>query len=440
VAEQPTIFISHSTGKLPAGDLAVQVKDALIKALVAKGWSVFLDSHTVKGGDLWRTEILHSLATSNAGIILLNDEAAKSDWVKAEALILCFRKSINSDFPLLPIVLPGANIDATFLKTYEPFQFNEIQRSIFTLKANESVDAFAKTVADNPNLEGKQSVPAGAHWVQRVVDIIGGVKPDVLKRGVDALKFTEVPELKEPAPAEEICLRVRWALANLLHHETHDECLKAVTAMMAGLSREGAERLKPHLLSKWVENESAELLLLAARAPEKQGLLALSARWQMVVDQYTDRLTKEMPIDALPPWLIGVSEPRGDLDEDGLTKMVEAAIEQGLFSGPMLEDNGDPMPLEKAVAELLHPDKFAVAVLPAKYLEYSSKSFLKDLRTRFPRIIFIALSGDGGQSISACQEAGGRELTPRVTPKRVNELTKLISNWNALFDAHFPPR
>jgi hypothetical protein len=438
--------MSHSTGKLPAGDLALQVKDALIGALEAKGWSVFLDSHTVKGGDLWRTEILHSLATSKAGIILLNEEAAKSVWVRAEALIMCFRKSINSTFPLLPIVLPGANIDATFLKTYEPFQFNEIQRSIFTFNAGESIDTFAKSVADNPNLElGKQSVTTGAHWVQRVVDIIGGVKPDVLKRGVDALKLTEVPELLEPAPADEICLRVRWALANLLHQETTDECLKAVTAMMSGLSKDDAERLKPHLLSKWVENESVELLLLAARAPEKQGPLALNARWQKIVEQYTDRLHKERPLDALPFQRIDVSEPRGDLDEDGLTKTVEAAIDQGLFdkgpfSLPMLEDNGEPMPLEKAVAELLQPDKFAVTVLPAKYFEYSSKSFLKDLRTRFPRIIFIAMSDDSGQSIAACQEAGGRELTPRVTPKRVTELTKLISNWNALFHAHFPPR
>jgi hypothetical protein len=438
VAEQPTIFLSHSTGKLPAGDLALQVKDALIGALEAKGWSVFLDSHTVKGGDLWRTEILHSLATSKAGIILLNEDAAKSDWVKAEALIMCFRKSINSAFPLLPIVLPGADIDATFLKTYEPFQFNEIQRSMFTLKPGESVHTFAKSVANNPNLErGKQSVPAAADWVQRVVDIIGGLKPDVLSRVVGKLKLTAVPELLEPAPAEQICLRVRWALANLLHHESPQASFDAVKLLIPALSEESAWRLRPHLESKWVENESAELLLLAARAPEQQGLLGLNTNLQLVVDRYTERLTTEIPLDGPIPRLIPVSQPNGDFDEAGLTQLVEQAITKRLFPIQRLDENGDPMPLEKAVAEVLQPDGFAVAVL---WPPYCGRSFLKKLRARFPRIIFIALSVGKAQTASECVEAGGRDLIPKLTSQKLNELSDLIANWDNLLELNFAQR
>jgi hypothetical protein len=82
---------------------------------------------------------------------------------------MCFRKSIDPAFPLLPIVLPGADIDATFLKTYEPFKFNEIQRSTFTYADGQSIDEFAKSVADNANLEqGRQSPPAGAAWSLRL--------------------------------------------------------------------------------------------------------------------------------------------------------------------------------------------------------------------------------------------------------------------------------
>ncbi len=435
MAEQPILFLSHSTARLPPGDIAVKVKNALVKALKANGWYVFVDSQSVKGGDLWRTEILHSLATSKAGIILLNKDAAESAWVRAEAQILCFRKSINSAFPLLPIVLPGADIDATFLKTYEPFQFNEIQRSMFTFKAGDSVPTFAKSVANNSNLEqGKQSV-AIADWVQRVVDIIGGLKPDVLSRVVGKLKLTAVPELLEPTPAGEVCLRVRSALANLLHHESPQVSFDAVKLLIAALSKESALRLRTYLQSKWVENESAELLLLAARAPEQQGLLGLNTSLQLVVNQYKDRLTTEIPLEGPIPRFIDVAQPNGDFDEAGLTKKVEDAITKRFFPIQRTYENGEPMPLEEAVAEVLQPDGFAVAFL---WPPYCDKSFLKKLRGRFPRIVFIALSGDKAQAASEYVEAGGRDLVPKLTSQKLNQLSELISSWDSLLELNFP--
>lgn len=434
MTETPTIFISHSTRTLPATDVAVQLREALLKALEAKGWSVFLDSHSITGGNLWRADILASLATSRAGIILLNDEASKSDWVKAEALIMCFRKSIDRSFPLLPIVLPGAKLKKTFLKTYEPFEFNEIQRSTATFTKGESIAAFAQTVADNTNLEqGRQGPPTGATWVQKVVDLLNGLESDVLGRAAQRIKLDVVAG--GVVPPEVICLRLRWALANLMHHQDAGVCLEALSELIASLTEEKVKRLEPHIMSKWVENESTERLLLALRNPKEQGLLALNTSNQAVADCYAQRLKIETPPTRFIS-VISVPQPNGDLDEAASLKKVEEAIRKKLLPQPRYDDNGDEVPLDKAITQVLQPDdQFALGLLPK---QFAKTALLKTLRARFSRIIFIALTGEKSEQTEACIAAGGRVLTPELTWAKRNEFSQLSTQWIALFEQHFP--
>jgi TIR domain len=436
MSDEPTIFISHSTGKLPATDVAVQVRQGLVAALKRKGWSVFLDSHSITGGDLWRTEILVSLATSRAGIILLNDNASKSDWVKAEALILCFRKSIDRAFPLLPIVLPGADIGQTFLKSYEPFEFNEIQRSVATFSGAESVAAFVQMVANNPNLEqARQSEPTGATWVQRVADLLGGLDSDVLGRAARRIALEMEPGQITPANHEIICRRLRWALANLMHHKNAGDCLDALSELMAALSEEKVKRLEPHIMSKWVENESAERLLQAMRNPKEQGLLALNTKNQIVADRYAQRLKTEIP-PARFISVISLPQPSGDDDEEILMKKVEEAIRKKLTPDPLYDDNGNELPLAEAVTQILQEgNQFAVVMLPT---QFSTTTLLKSLRNRFSLITFLALAGDQGERTEACIAAGGRALTPALTTQKLNERTKLSTKWMALVEQYFP--
>ena len=434
MSEPSTIFISHSTSKLPALDPAVQVKDSLIHALEAKGWKVFLDSHSNRAGDLWRTQILHSLATAKAGIILLNDEATRSDWVKAEALIMCFRKSIDPAFPLLPIVLPGADVNATFLKTYEPFQFNEIQRSTFTLTAGESIDAFAKGVADNANLErGRQSPPTGTAWVEKVVNLLGGLKHNVLCNAAVKVKLETEPTAA--ATPEDLCLRLRWALANLMHHEQASTCLDVLSELMGALSAENARRLKPFVLSKCVENQSAELLYLAVTRPQQQGIFALNTSRKEVADRYVERLKTETPQGQAYLWSFSVPHPKGDLNEAGLLQMVEQEIQARLVPEPLYDDNGDELSLADAVDQLLEPANcYAVGLLPA---QFAAKEVLEPLRTSFSRIVFIALAGEKWQRKQDCIDAGARILTPELTPPKRTEFSTLSTKWDALLGTNF---
>lgn len=411
------------------------LKEALRVRLQAKGWRVFLDSQSILGGDRWREDILHSLATAKAGIILLNEQATKSDWVKAEAMIMCFRTSIDRTFPVLPIILPDASIDATFLKTYEPFEFNEIQNARVGFTDQDTADAFAEKVAANANLErARQSEPRAATWVQKVADILSGVDHDALSRAAKSIELELEGILITPANREAACIRLRWALANLMHYKQAAVCLNALTELIDALTREKVGRLEPHIMSKWVENESVERLLLGLRKPEEQGLLALNTRSLIVADRYTQRLKIETP----PPNIIStisVPQPNGDCDETILLGKVEEEIRKKLVPEPVPDESGNELSLDEAVSRLLEREnRFALAVLPP---QFTGTSLLKTLRGRFARIMFIAMAGDQGEYTAQCVAAGGRLLTPELTSAKRIELGQLSADWIALLDQHF---
>ncbi len=437
MADTPIVFISHSTRKLPADDKCVLVKTALVAALKAKGWQAFLDSHSIKGGDQWRTEILHSLATAQAGIILLNEPASQSNWVKAEALIMCFRKSIDPTFPLLPIVLPGANIDATFLTTYEPFEFNEIQRTTVTFAGDESIEEFARNLAENANLErARLRAPSGIVWVEKVMNLLVDLGHDVLGRAAADLELELEPELITPATKEAACRRLRLALANLMHYKQPHECVGALKSIMSALTKETAARLERPFVSKWVENESAETLLHSIQNPERYGLFALNTSQQTIADRYKERVQVEMPPAGLIS-VFSVAPPNGDYDEDALRAKIDQAIYKEVIGGQMQDADSSELSLIDAVkARLELKNRFALGILPR---QYSIASLLSKLRTDFPRIVFIALTGNSGEANEQCIAAGGRTLNPQLTPEKSNELINLRADWRSAFNEFYPP-
>src|SRR6185437_15432272 len=181
--------------------------------------------------------------------------------------------------------------------------------------------------------------------------------------------------------------------------------LDALSELISALTHEKVTRLEPHIMSKWVDNESAERLLLALRKPEEQGLLALNTSRQSVADRYAQRLKTELP-PARYISVISVAQPNGDFDEATLLEKVEQAIRKKLVPEPVYDENGNELSLEDAVREVLQQaDQFALGVLP---IQFADTLLLKKLRVRFSRIIFIAMAGEQGQQMAECIAAGGR--------------------------------
>ncbi|HLM01718.1 MAG TPA: toll/interleukin-1 receptor domain-containing protein, partial [Pyrinomonadaceae bacterium] len=123
---KPHLFISHATWRANENQRVTQILDCLF-AVLDKEWDVFVDKKRLDPGVKWRPEILHRLSNAQAGIVLFDQRAVnESDWVKSEALIMCFRKSIDPDFQLIPVLLEGVTPDDEELSIYKPFQLGEI--------------------------------------------------------------------------------------------------------------------------------------------------------------------------------------------------------------------------------------------------------------------------------------------------------------------------
>lgn len=237
-----------------------------------------------------------------------------------------------------------------------------------------------------------------------------------------------------PLPPDEMARCLACSIASVMHERQPQDCVPAFGELIPPLLSEKAASLRRYLEAKWVENESVEILLHASHTPEARGLLALNTSHVQVTNRYIDRVNYELPAGRTPLQRISVPEPKGDFEEHGLIHEVESAIRAVLVKDPLYDSEGNELPLEGAVRELLSSAKrFAICILPP---QYTSKDVLLELRRRFSRIIFIVEAGDKSEHMTNCFAAGARQLNPLLKPAKLNEFAVLRRDLDATFDQY----
>ena len=183
--DMPILFISHSTHGPTASNRTRKVLQHLQTLLAAK-WHVFVDGTRIKPGDPWRTSVLHHLEMAQAAIILFDEAAVKSKWVEAEALIFSFRRSMDSSFPLLPVLFDGLKPEDYCFRKYEPFQLNEVQAT--KDDRPETPKQLAERIASDLKDPGTTTTN---RWVDAVCGLMGGIEWDPLRFAAQALQCME---------------------------------------------------------------------------------------------------------------------------------------------------------------------------------------------------------------------------------------------------------
>lgn len=103
---RPRIFISHSA-KDP---FAETVRDQLFASLEEAGFDPFLDKRRLQPGATWSNELHTWLGLCHGAVILFSTDALTSDWVLKETTILTYRRALDENFPILPVLLPGVQV------------------------------------------------------------------------------------------------------------------------------------------------------------------------------------------------------------------------------------------------------------------------------------------------------------------------------------------
>ena len=413
---KPILFISHSTSNLPETNRCVEIKECLCLLLSESGWDVFIDKHGINPGDKWRTEILHNLAHAQAGIILFNEEASNSDWVKAEALILCFRKSVNPDFQIIPVLLEGKTLHDTCFEQYEPFQLNEIQ-SILDDKPLSPKD-FACEIAANFDI-AKAGPQKTNQWVHRVIQLLKDVNAEGLKCAAEELELEDYS-----------CDLQNRHVVELMHHNPPLKNIGAFRELLNQLDSEKAQRLFLHLEAKWVENEAVQILINASRKPDEIGLLAINARAIKYIEYYFNRAK----IEILGVQTFSVAGAAGEGEDAILYKIEETIYDNFCPLNCINYDNNELFRSQAILEYLASKNKAVICALPS---DYAKERILKELRQRYPMIIFLVQVGSQTEHMTRFSSIGGKPLNPPLNSYKYNELNNLTVELSNAMKAHF---
>ena len=123
------LFISHSTPEADLPRLAALV--AAVEAAAGDTSSMSSTTRSNGPGDDWRQRIAFMLHACHAAIVILDENARKSDWVLTEAIFLSLRNQVDPNFQFIPVsFLPPADstadaLDARAARTAERAKFGE---------------------------------------------------------------------------------------------------------------------------------------------------------------------------------------------------------------------------------------------------------------------------------------------------------------------------
>lgn len=129
---KPRLFISHSS-RDPI--LTADVVSALATPTATHpGFDVLVDTDYLQAGGDWSDQLHAMMAYAHAGLLLFTDAAMNQpDWIRKEAYILTWRRSLDPNFQVFYAYRDGVTYDRLTKNGFEPAHLNLIQ----SLKATE---------------------------------------------------------------------------------------------------------------------------------------------------------------------------------------------------------------------------------------------------------------------------------------------------------------
>jgi hypothetical protein len=143
MAPRYDVFLSHSSTDKPA-------VEELARKLLAAGLTPFLDKWHLVPGRLWQPELEKGLRESESCAIFVGAEGF-GPWHRQEMLVALNRGASDSEFPVIPVLLPG------FKKPVEIPDFLA-QRTWVEFPSLDDEDAFRRLVS---GIRGEAPGPGG---------------------------------------------------------------------------------------------------------------------------------------------------------------------------------------------------------------------------------------------------------------------------------------
>lgn len=262
---KPRIFISHSAKEPEAAAVLrrlVNDLEADFKVLVDQE-RLGADEDQLLAGQDWRAKLFYWMGQAHGAVLLLSESALASDWVRAEASVLAWRRLMEQakQFTLIPALLAPVTRADLEQKKFSPLRLTDLQlvRSDDAARVSKQVRAgLAHLLKGRPpetlieKLERKISRhlrEVDARDLEDAARAIGA-DPDEWSTTADPRVMLASEMLRRGLPS---VVRVILELDVLLEHDARRELIKLVTPTWVDLraasgipeiaAREGARRM-----------------------------------------------------------------------------------------------------------------------------------------------------------------------------------------------------
>lgn len=137
------IFISHSADNTDEPSTQAFLDELVDKLYKCNALEVFVDQRNLQAGDEWCQQLYSWIGLCDAAVILLSPRAIKrenSTWVPREVNLLMWRKAMDPDFVIIPVLVSG-------------LEREDIAGNPFVADANLSELQFAEGLSDGQKID-----------------------------------------------------------------------------------------------------------------------------------------------------------------------------------------------------------------------------------------------------------------------------------------------
>lgn len=372
------VFISHRNGRPEEVAFIEQLRDELI----ALDFEVLVDFERLDPGASLREDIYVWLGMCHAAIVLLTPEAlgADSAWVPTESSILAWRKTLDPAFVLVPVLMPGVQVD----HLRDHLRFRDL--GLHDLLCVTHVDLVTTRAAIVSALATVR--PAPRTPLEDLAEQIDGILDDVRDDFLDeALRLTGVEARRLPRGMA----RSRSVALAMLHAPL----ARTVTALeyLAPRLRSSTavHRILEIVAPAWVDLNAARWIAYCAAMPSPRPAAVVNVRTKFGAEMYVRRACSRPPMTM---WrTVSITSVHGETVFDDLATEIDAAL-QAQFGPSLLADPFDTASEGRLVAMLSDLSRRGVPVVVVARLPCGHADLVPSLQDRFPYLTFLFLSGD----------------------------------------------
>ena len=306
------VFISHSTSSDP--DMAL-LRDAIADGLRERNYEVLLDVRIQQPGFPWQLKLAKFLGECDAALVLVNQAALVSSWVRRETNILHWRKTLHPNMVLVTVLVGGVSA-------------GQLRGSELRYLAADDAARVGQCTAE----EAARIVALFPRILQLLDDVVSAWLTNI------GIQFREIrdPEVFAriarrlgipPEEHEELVPGLAPVLLAAQMLDTHDieKLANAVfEAWMGGLDSDRAKKLATMVLPVWVDRDAARRIVQETDGSIRR-VVILNVDSPLIGEQY---LARAFCVDVTSYYIAKASAgPVGEDDpEASLLDQCEQAV------------------------------------------------------------------------------------------------------------------